>query len=129
MNRAKPALRWLLAVAMVAVGITHFTDPRFFVRIVPPFVPWPWAAVYVSGLAEVLGGLGLLVARTRVAAAWGLIALFIAVFPANVHMAVNHIQPGGEPLPVWAMWARLPFQGLFIAWAWWFTRPDGERRG
>ena len=127
MNRLKPALRVVLALAMIAVGVQHFTNPTFFVRIVPPWVPDAGLAVAVSGVAEVLGGVGLLLRRTRVAAAWGLIALYVAVFPANVHMAVHHIQPGPNPVPAWAAWARLPFQAVFIAWAWWNTRPDAPR--
>jgi uncharacterized membrane protein len=122
-RRFETPLRWLLALAMVAVGVQHFTNPVFFERIVPPWVPSASLAVSVSGVAEILGGIGLLVPRTRRAAAWGLIALFIAVFPANVHMAVHHISPGPTPVPAWAAWARLPFQAVFIAWAWWFTRP------
>ena len=127
MHRLKPILRALLALAMIAVGVQHFTNPTFFVRIVPPWVPDAGLAVAISGFAEILGGAGLLLRRSRVAAAWGLIALYIAVFPANVHMAVHHIQPGSTPVPAWAAWARLPLQAVFIAWAWWFTRPDATR--
>ncbi|MFO0629235.1 MAG: hypothetical protein U0325_26910 [Polyangiales bacterium] len=127
MSRLKPYLRVLLALAMIAVGVQHFTNPTFFVRIVPPWVPDAGLAVAVSGVAEILGGLGLLHPRTRVAAAWGLIARYVAVFPANVHMAVHHIQPGPTPVPAWAAWARLPFQAVFIAWAWWNTRADDAR--
>ena len=135
MNRLKPALRVLLALAMIAVGVQHFTNPTFFVRIVPPWVPDAGLAVAVSGVAEILGGLGLLIRRTRVAAAWGLIALYVAVFPANVNMAINHIQPEGVVLPEWAFWARLPLQAALIGWAAWIARRakvDGEghaRRG
>ncbi len=114
---------------MVGVGISHFTTPDPYVRIVPSALPSPLALVYISGAFEVLGGIGLLVPRTRKAAAWGLILLYIAVFPANINMAVNEIQmePGGG-IPVWTMWARLPFQLVFIAWAYWFTRPDPTPR-
>ena len=114
-----------LAVGMTFVGVGHFVDPAPFVRIVPDWLPAPEALVYVSGFFEILGGLGLLHPRTRRAAGYGLIALYVAVFPANIHMAVHEIQlePDGA-LPVWAMWARLPLQAVFIAWAWWMTRPD-----
>jgi uncharacterized membrane protein len=71
----------------------------------------------VSGVAEIAGGLGLLVPRTRRAAAWGLIALFIAVFPANVNMAVNELPLGTKTVPAWTLWARLPLQLVLIAWA------------
>jgi uncharacterized membrane protein len=124
MARFRTVARWLLAIAMVGVGVTHFTDPATFVRIVPPWLPWPLALVYVSGVAEVLGGLGLLPERTRSAAGWGLIALYIAVFPANVHMALNDIPFGDAPANPVVLWGRLPFQVLFIAWAYWVSRPE-----
>lgn len=124
MTRLRTPLRLLLAAAMVAVGVMHFVDPAPFVRIVPPWVPDASLAVYVSGAAEIAGGAGLLARATRIAAAWGLIALYVAVFPANVYMATHGISPGATPVPAWAAWARLPFQALFIAWAWWYTRPD-----
>ena len=127
--RAKRVLTWLGGLAMVAIGVSHFVDPDPFVRIVPSVLPWPLALVYISGFFEILGGLGLLHPRTRRAAAWGLIALYVAVFPANLNMAINEIQlTAGGDLPVWAIWARLPLQAVFIAIAYWFTRPD-ERPG
>ncbi len=123
----KTALRLLLAVSMVAAGALHFAVPAPYVRIIPAVLPAPLALVYVSGLFEILGGLGLLYAPTRRWAAWGLVALFVAVFPANVNMAVHRIGFHG---PAWMLWARLPLQGALIAWAWWFTRPDaGRQRG
>jgi len=81
----------------------------------------PRTLVLASGVFEILGGLGLLLTRTRAIAAWGLIALFIAVFPANVNMAVNRIGFGRRPPPAWLLWARLPLQALLIAWAYVFT--------
>ncbi len=120
----KRALLWILGLSMIAVGVLHFVRPAPFVRIVPDWLPAPEALVYVSGFFEVLGGVGVLLPATRRWAAWGLVALYVAVFPANIHMAIHEVQlePGGD-LPVWAMWARLPLQAVFIAWAWWFTRP------
>ncbi len=109
---------------MVFIGVQHFLDPEPFVQIVPSMLPAPRTLVFVSGFFEILGGLGLLVPRTRRAAAWGLIALYIAVFPANVNMAVNHLPMGDRVLPPLALWLRLPLQAVFIAWAWWFTRPE-----
>jgi uncharacterized membrane protein len=123
------ALRALLAAAMVTVGALHFIDPEPFVRIVPAALPGPWILVYVSGAFEIAGGVGLLIPRLRRAAAWGLIALFVAVFPANVNMALNRISlDDGPPPPDWALWLRLPLQAVLIAWALWFTRPDGGGR-
>jgi uncharacterized membrane protein len=128
MRRLKTALRLLLAVAMVAVGVLHFVNPAGFVRIVPAFLPAPLALVLLSGAAEILGGLGLLVPRTRRLAAWGLIALYLAVFPANVNMAIHQIPLGEAPVSPLMLWLRLPFQALFIAWAYWFTRPEQDEK-
>jgi uncharacterized membrane protein len=125
LSRAKLGVRWLVALGMITMGCLHFANPEPFVRIMPPVLPAPLLLVYVSGACELAGGLGLLFARTRVWAAWGLVALYVAVFPANVHMALAEIQPDpATTVPVWAMWVRLPFQALFIAAAWWQTRPD-----
>jgi uncharacterized membrane protein len=120
----KTALRYLLAVLMVLIGIKHFLDPAPFVRIVPASLPEPLMLVYVSGFFEILGGVGLLFERTRRIAGWGLVALYVAVFPANINMAVNNIPMGEQALPPLVLWLRLPFQALFIAWAWWMTRPE-----
>jgi uncharacterized membrane protein len=121
-------LRWVLAVAMVAVGVRHFTDPEPFVRIVPAALPAKLALVWISGAAEVLGGVGLLVPRARRWAGYGLIALYVAVFPANVNMALNHLPLGDAVMPTWALWARLPMQAVLIALAWWVSRDDDARR-
>ncbi|MHA0033637.1 DoxX family protein [Deinococcus sp. PESE-13] len=107
-----------LALAFTAIGIRHFTHPEPFDRIVPPSVPMsPRTATLLSGAAEVAGGLGLLHPATRPAARWGLIALLVAVFPANIHMARHPEQY--RPLPRWALLARLPLQPLL---AWWVYR-------
>jgi uncharacterized membrane protein len=113
---------WALAIAMVGIGVLHFVQPKPFVRIVPKYLPAPLALVYISGFFEILGGIGLLVPATRVWAAWGLIALYLAVFPANIYMLTHNISLNPKkPIPRWALWLRLPFQFLFIAWAYWFT--------
>ena len=106
---------------MVAAGVMHFVAPKAYARTVPRSFPVPRALVTVSGVCEILGGLGLLVSQTRPWAAWGLIALFVAVFPANVNMAVNRIGFGRKPPPVWLLWARLPLQAVLIVWAYAFT--------
>jgi len=108
---------YLLAGLFVVAGIAHFVRPQLFVRIVPPYLPAPLLLVYVSGAFEVLGGLGLLVPGTRVLAGWGLIALLIAVFPANVHMA---LYPEAFPhIPAWGLYARLPLQFVLMGWVYW----------
>lgn len=119
-ERARAVIRVIAALAMIAIGIDHFVKPDFFVRIVPRFLPAPLLLVEVSGFFEALGGLGLLIPRTRRAAGIGLVLLYIAVFPANVNMVV-HPELGGA-IPLWALWARLPFQAVFIALALWVSR-------
>jgi uncharacterized membrane protein len=117
-------LRVLLAFAFVGVGILHFVRPGTFEQIVPPYLPWPLALVYISGFFEILGGCGVLIPPLRRIAGWGLIALLIAVFPANLHMALNDVPVDGKLLPPLLVWLRLPFQLVFIAWVWWCARDD-----
>jgi uncharacterized membrane protein len=121
--KAKPVLRGLLAVFVILTGFLHFVRPQPFVDIVPAYLPAPRALVFISGFFEILGGVGLFIPRVRRAAAWGLIALFIAVFPANINMALNNLPFGGEHYPI-GVWLRLPFQFVLIAWAYWFTKLD-----
>ncbi len=126
MQKHKQKFRWLLAFAMVGIGIQHFTNPSPFEKIVPAYLPYPLALVYVSGFFEIAGGVGLLIPPVSRIAAWGLIALYVTVFPANVNMAVHDIKIPGLTYPSIFNWVRLPFQVLFVAWAWWFTRKDTE---
>ncbi len=124
MHKRKEILRVILAISIMVVGVLHFAVSEPFVKIVPSFLPYPLELVYISGFFEILGGIGLIVPPVSHAAAWGLIALFIAVFPANINMAVNHIHIDGIPDSPLFQWVRLPFQAVFIAWAWWYTRLD-----
>lgn len=124
MNQYKHYFRIVLSLSMVLIGTLHFAKPAPFVKIVPDMLPYPLALVYISGFFEILGGVGLLIPSISPAAAWGLIALFIAVFPANINMAVHNIQLEGIPQNQFLYWARLPFQAVLIAWAWWFTKLD-----
>lgn len=122
----RTALRFLLAAFFAAAGVGHFTQTAFFVEIVPAYLPAPLALVYVSGVAEILGGVGVLIPKVRRYAGWGLLALLVAVFPANLNMALNP-----RPLqhaPAWmgqpsqlGLWLRLPFQAVFMVWVWWTT--------
>lgn len=114
-------LQWVLAVAMVGVGVLHFVSPRGFEKIVPKALPNPRMIVYVSGFFEIAGGVGLVIPFTQHWAAWGLVALYVAVFPANINMAINDLPLGKTKLPRWAHWIRLPMQGVLIAWAWMYT--------
>ena len=111
-------LRYLFALAFIAGGLNHFVKPELYVSIMPPYLPRHRTLVYASGVAEVALGAALLVPALQSAAAWGLIALLIAVFPANVHMALNAERYAVSPL---LLWLRLPLQGVLILWAWWYT--------
>lgn len=107
----------LLAALFLTTGTLHFLHAQFFVSIVPPWLPAHALLVAVSGLCEIAGGIGLLVPRTRRCAGIGLIALLLAVFPANVHMAV-HPQLYAATASSRALLWRLPLQGVLIAWVW-----------
>lgn len=96
----------------------HFVAIDRFSMIVPDYLPWPRLLVQISGVLEIALGAALLWQSTRRLAGLGLIILFIAVLPANIHMAINRIQPAEFTIPDWALWARLPMQLLFIYWAW-----------
>ena len=118
----KTSLRILLSLIVIVTGVLHFVAPDKLIKIVPNWLPAPRALVYVSGVCEIAGGVGLLLKQTRTLAAWGLVALFAAVFPANVNMAVHKIYTDNP----WILWGRLPFQAVLIAWAYWFTRPEPQ---
>ena len=110
-----PALRALAGPFFVVAGTLHFTHTRVYVRIMPPYLPAHRGLVLASGMAEMVGGAGLIHPRTRRAAGWWLIATLLAVLPANVHMAQHPERfrvPGGRTTLI----ARLPFQAAFIAW-------------
>ncbi len=128
MSLIKRILLWVMAGFYIFAGINHFRDPGFYLPMMPPFLPWHEELVFVSGVAEVGLGIAVLIPRWRRIAAWGLIALLIAVFPANLYIAFENIPLGdrSEGLGL-ANWVRLPFQAVFIAWAWWYTRPDASR--
>lgn len=124
--RYKRPLRYVMGAVYVFAGVMHFVSPRPFEEIVPPSLPRPRALVYLSGVAEIVLGLGVLVERTRHRSAWGLVFLLAAVFPANVHMATSDMTIPGVPewaegLADAALWARLPLQGVLALWAWWYT--------
>jgi uncharacterized membrane protein len=121
----KATFRVVLAVFFVGAGLNHFLSTTFYLRMMPPYLRLHLALVYISGAAEIVLGILLLVPRTSVVAAWGLIALLIAVFPANVQMALH---PETFPeLSAAALWIRLPLQALLVAWAFWHTRASPAR--
>lgn len=116
--------RVTLGLVFVAAGANHFVRPRMYRAIMPAYLPWHAQLVALSGYAEVLLGVVALIPRLRLPARWGLTALLIAVFPANVHMAIHPQRYA--PIPRWLLWARLPLQAGLIAWVWWCTAPPDE---
>jgi uncharacterized membrane protein len=129
MRVIKRVLRWVLAGLMISAGVLHFTAERFFSQIVPPFLPAARLLVWVSGVFEIALGLMLLVPRARRIAGLGLVALYVAVFPANIYMAVANVQLQGmpswyqQPSPL-ALWLRLPLQIVLVVWALWVSKPE-----
>lgn len=113
--------RLLLGAAFIGAGVNHFVMPRAYEAIVPPGLPGgAKRAVVISGVAEIAGGAGVLTPRTQRVAGLGLIALLVAVFPANLYMARNPER--FRRIPPWALYARLPLQPLMMRWAWRATR-------
>ena len=110
----------IMSIFYVSVGVNHFTIPEWFLQIVPPWLPYKLELVYISGFLEIIFGVMLLIPTTRFYAAWGLILLLIAVYPANIYLAqTNGAAMNTTPL---VAWGRLPFQFVFIALAYWHTK-------
>lgn len=114
--RLKAISRALLGIFFIATGANHFVSPAPYLAIIPPSLPWPGVLVALTGLAEIAGGSGVVFARTRKVAAFGLMALLIAVFPANIYAALYGMQLSGRPVASWILWLRLPLQPLLIWW-------------
>lgn len=106
---------YLMALLYIVAGVNHFRSPKFYIRIIPPILPKPELINWLSGAAEIVLGVLLLIPSTSSLAAWGVILLLIAVFPANIY----HLQArgAGMKVPIWALWVRLPIQFLLIWWA------------
>ncbi|MDT7540979.1 MAG: hypothetical protein QOE33_883 [Acidobacteriota bacterium] len=122
MKRIKLVLKYIFALFFVVGGFNHFINTNFYLKIMPPYLPSPLLLVYLSGVIEVALGLLLLIPKFTRVAAWGLIALLLGVFPANIHMAFHR-----ELYPEYgsaALWLRLPLQLVLIAWAYWYTLPS-----
>jgi uncharacterized membrane protein len=118
MNASQKAL----AVFFIGSGVNHFVIPDTYKQIVPPGLGDPAMLVRVSGVAEVAGGVGVLIPRTRRLSGFGLIALLAAVFPANLYMARNPTK--FKKIPAWALYVRLPLQPLAMWWTWRATKPS-----
>ncbi len=124
MRRTKRVLLWVMGIFYFASGLNHFGNPEFYLPMMPPYIPYHRDLVYLSGLAEIVLGVAVLIPQTRNLAAWGTILLLIAIFPANLHVALHNVPlfGGSQGLGMWN-WVRLPFQAVLILWAWWYTEP------
>lgn len=111
--------RYLIAFSFVAAGLLHFLKTRMYMQIMPDYIPWHKAMVWISGLAEVAGGLGILFPATRLPAVYGLLLLLLAVFPANIDMAVKSYRKAGLSPYTWLLLLRLPLQFVLMYWVWW----------
>lgn len=120
MQRSRLILRWLFGLVFVLAGLNHFWQRKLYLSIMPPYLPWHRALVDISGYAEIGLGLLLLLPRYARRAGWGLVALLVAVFPANLHMALNPERYAA--IPPLLLWLRLPLQALLIAAVEWSTR-------
>lgn len=120
MNALRVALRGVLAVFFLVAGANHFRSPQVYLGMMPPWTPWPEVMNGLSGVGEILGGVGLIApwVWARRLAGWGLLALLVAIFPANLHVAMQGKMPGFNFSPT-VLWWRLPFQAVFMAWVWW----------
>lgn len=122
-------LRYVIGVLFIGAGVLHFARPKPYLAMMPPWIPLHEEAVAVSGVAEIVGGIAMFPDRTARFGAWWLVALLVAVFPANVHMAVNPGDIKGldkTGIPGWALWARLPLQAVAIWLILLATRPTAD---
>lgn len=110
--------RYLLAAFFIVGGVMHFVLPATYAGVMPPWLPWHAALVAISGVAEIAGGVGVLLPSVRRAAGWGLILLSIAVLPANVQMLLDGVDIGRPSWQIALLIIRLPLQALLIWWIW-----------
>ena len=110
----------IMSLFYIGVGINHIINPNWFIRIIPPILPFKIALVYISGIFEIILGSLLIFPKTRFIAGWGLILLLLAVYPANIYVALTN----GKAMDTTPMiaWIRLPFQFVFIGFAYWHSK-------
>ena len=124
MKLVKSVALYLSVIGYIYVGLLHFIQPDFFLKIMPPYLPYHLPLVYASGFIEITLGFCLLFKKLRFFAGWGLILLLIAVYPANIYLAFNETPQIALGIsPFIASWVRLPLQFVFIGLAYWFTKP------
>ncbi len=124
MRIAKIIFKWIFGIAFIFAGLNHFINPDFFLRIMPPYLPFHLFLVYLSGIFEIILGVLFLIPKFTRFAAWGLIALLIAVFPANIYTAMN--PENFADINLTLIYLRIPIQFILIAWAFWFTK-EGQK--
>ena len=116
----KIASIYIMGIFYIQIGVKHFTNPGWFMQIMPPYLPFHIELVYISGAFEIILGMMLIFSKTRHLAAWGLILLLIAVFPANIYLAQTNGAAMGTTAAI--AWGRLPFQAIFIGLAYWHSK-------
>ena len=125
MPSVRTAARWSLAAALVGAGLNHFFNSHVYLPLVPPALPGPGFWNALAGVAEIAGGVGLLIPRLRRAAAWGVVAMLVGFLWVHVEMVMNPERTAaGRAAPLWLLRARLPLQGVLIAWTLWVGRAD-----
>jgi uncharacterized membrane protein len=122
MSVIKRVLLWVMAAFYILAGLMHFIRPDYYMPMMPPYLPWHGPLIFLSGVAELGLGVAVLIPSLRPLAAWGIILLLIAIFPANIHIALHNVPVFGatEGAGI-GNWVRLPLQGVLILWAWWYT--------
>ena len=122
MSTPKRVLLWIMAAFYIVAGVMHFLHPDFYLPMMPHYLPWHGALIFLSGVAELGLGVAVLIPSLRPLAAWGIILLLIAIFPANLHIALHNVPVFGAAEGAGILnWVRLPLQGVLILWAWWYT--------
>ncbi len=125
MKTLKKIFKWILGIGMIAAGANHFVNPEFYLKVMPPYLPAPLFLIYLSGFFQIALGVLLLIPKFTRLAAWGIIALLIAVYPANIYMAMN-----AELFSEYSrilLYLRLPLQLVFIRWAFSYTKKAADR--
>ena len=126
-KRSRQVSRLFLAFFFIVAGANHFLSPDTYLPLMPDYLPWHLPLIYLSGLAEILGGIGICFLAWRRLAGWWLIAVLVAVFPSNIHMLMNDVTLGNAAVPTWVFWIRLPLQGVLMAWIYWACVKDSPQ--
>ncbi len=117
----KLLVKSLLTLLFLTAGIIHELKPQFFLKVMPPFLPYPLALIYISGSFEILGGIGLWISSIQVLVGYALVALLVAVFPVNIYMAIHPETVAELHMASFWWWLRLPLQFVLIAAVWWVS--------